>query len=206
MNDPLIIMSGNLVDKPELRFTPTGQAVARFRIGHTPRYRDSQTNEWKDGDSIFLTCNVWRDQAENAAASLKKGMRVNVTGRLKQRSYEVKEGERAGEKRTVYEIEVDEVSPSLRAATAEVTRTRNNDQGAPDDWQNATRQRPTAPTPAGPADQSWPTEPGTDAGWPAGQGQPAMAGTPAGAPPEGTPWNGYGWPGQPQGQPGQPPF
>ncbi|MFI7644326.1 single-stranded DNA-binding protein [Nonomuraea sp. NPDC049400] len=203
MNEPIIILSGNLVDKPELRFTPTGQAVARFRIGNTPRYRDSQNaNEWKDGESLFLTCNVWRGQAENAAATLEKGMRVNVTGRLRQRSYETKEGE----SRTVYEIEVDEVSPSLRNATAQVTRTRNFDQGAPEDWQSATRQRPPAPAPAGYADQNWQTAPGPEAGWAAQEGQHAMAGAPAGAPPAGGAWNGYGYgvPNQPQGQPGQP--
>ncbi|MFI9552206.1 single-stranded DNA-binding protein [Nonomuraea endophytica] len=117
--DTVITIVGNLVDDPELRFTPTGQAVARFRIASTPRFMDRQTNEWKDGESLFLTCNVWRQAAENAAESLQRGMRVIVQGRLKQRSYETKEGE----KRTVYEVEVDEVGPSLRNATAKVNRT-----------------------------------------------------------------------------------
>jgi single-strand DNA-binding protein len=112
--DTVITLVGNLVDDPELRFTPSGAAVAKFRLASTPRYLDKQTNEWKDGESLFLTCNVWRQAAENCAESLQRGMRVIVQGRLKQRSYETKEGE----KRTVYEVEVDEVGPSLRSATA----------------------------------------------------------------------------------------
>jgi len=108
--DTVITIVGNLVDDPELRFTPNGAAVAKFRIASTPRYLDKATNEWKDGDSLYLSCNVWRQAAENVAESLTRGMRVIVQGRLKQRSYETKEGE----KRTVYEIEVDEVGPSLR--------------------------------------------------------------------------------------------
>jgi single-strand DNA-binding protein len=113
-----ITLVGNLVDDPELRFTPSGQAVANFRIASTPRTFDRQTNEWKDGDSLYLTCNVWRQYAENVAESLTKGMRVIVQGRLKQRSYETREGE----KRTVFEVEVDEVGPALRSATAKVTK------------------------------------------------------------------------------------
>jgi single-strand DNA-binding protein len=116
--DTQITIAGNLVDDPELRFTPAGQAVARFRIASTPRFRDNTTGEWKDGDSLFLTCNVWRQAAENAAESLTRGMRVIVAGRLRQRSYETKEGE----KRTVYEVEVDDVGPSLRNASAKVNR------------------------------------------------------------------------------------
>ena len=111
-------MVGNLVNDPELRFTPSGAAVAKFTIASTPRYLDKNTNEWKDGDSLFLACNIWRQAAENVAESLTKGMRVIVSGRLKQRSYETKEGE----KRTVFEVEVDEVGPSLRNATAKVTK------------------------------------------------------------------------------------
>src|SRR5919199_155208 len=117
--DTNITLVGNLVDDPELRFTPSGAAVAKFRIASTPRYLDKQTNEWKDGESLFLTCNVWRQAAENVAESLTRGMRVIVQGRLKQRSYETREGE----KRTVYEIEVDEVGPSLKSATAKVNKT-----------------------------------------------------------------------------------
>jgi single-strand DNA-binding protein len=118
--DTTITLIGNLVDDPELRFTPSGAAVAKFRVASTPRYLDRTTNEWKDGESLFLQCNIWRQAAENVAESLTKGMRVILTGRLKQRSYETKEGE----KRTVFEVEVDEVGPSLRNATAKVTRTQ----------------------------------------------------------------------------------
>jgi single-strand DNA-binding protein len=116
--DTQITIAGNLVDDPELRFTPAGQPVARFRVASTPRFRDNATGEWKDGDSLFLTCNVWRQAAENVAESLNRGMRVIVSGRLRQRSYETKEGE----KRTVYEVEVDDVGPSLRNASAKVNR------------------------------------------------------------------------------------
>jgi len=116
--DTQITVIGNLVDDPQLRYTPTGQAVANFRVASTPRFMDRQTNEWKDGDSLFLSCNVWRQAAENVAESLQRGMRVIVSGRLRQRSYETKEGE----KRTVYEVEVDEVGPSLRNASAKVVR------------------------------------------------------------------------------------
>ena len=100
--DTTITMIGNLVDDPELRFTPSGAAVAKFRVASTPRYLDKQTNEWKDGESLFLQCQIWRQAAENVAESLTKGMRVILSGRLKQRSYETKEGE----KRTVFEVEV----------------------------------------------------------------------------------------------------
>ena len=116
--DTQITIAGNLVEDPELRFTPAGQPVARFRVASTPRFRDNSTGEWKDGDSLFLTCNVWRQAAENAAESLTRGMRVIVAGRLRQRSYETKEGE----KRTVYEVEVDDVGPSLRNASAKVNK------------------------------------------------------------------------------------
>ena len=117
--ETVITVVGNLVDDPELRFTPSGAAVANFRIASTPRVMDRQTNEWKDGDALFLSCSVWRQAAENVAESLQKGMRVVVQGRLKQRQYETREGE----KRTVVELDVDEVGPSLKYATAKVTRT-----------------------------------------------------------------------------------
>ena len=123
--DTQITIAGNLVGDPELRYTQTGQAVASFRVASTPRYRDNATGDWKDGESLFLSCNVWRQAAENAAESLQRGMRVIVTGRLKQRSYETREGE----KRTVYEIEVDEVGPSLRNASAKVTRSSRSSGG-----------------------------------------------------------------------------
>lgn len=116
--ETVITVVGNLVDDPELRFTPSGAAVANFRIASTPRTFDRQTNEWKDGDALFLSCSVWRQAAENVAESLQRGMRVIVQGRLKQRSYETREGE----KRTVVELEVDEVGPALAFATAKVTR------------------------------------------------------------------------------------
>src|SRR5450755_2181583 len=123
--DTQITIVGNLVDDPQLRYTPTGNAVANFRVASTPRFLDKATNEWKDGDSLFLTCNVWRQPAENVAESLQRGMRVIVSGRLRQRSYETREGE----KRTVYEIEVDEVGPSLRNASAKVTRSTRSGAG-----------------------------------------------------------------------------
>src|SRR5688500_11704189 len=158
--DTVITLVGNLVDDPELRFTPSGAAVAKFRLASTPRYLDRQTNEWKDGESLFLTCNVWRQAAENVAETLQRGMRVVVQGRLKQRSYETKEGE----KRTVFEVEVDEVGPSLRNATAKVTKTTRSGGGfgggsapaggfggqqAEDPWATP------APAPQGAAAGSW---------------------------------------------------
>ena len=123
--DTQITIAGNLVDDPELRFTPAGQPVARFRVASTPRFRDNSTGEWKDGDSLFLTCNVWRQAAENVAESLTRGTRVIVSGRLRQRPYETKEGE----KRTVYEVEVNDVGPSLRNASAKVNRIARNGPG-----------------------------------------------------------------------------
>src|SRR5919106_1517745 len=123
--DTQITLVGNLVEDPNLRFTASGQAVASFRIASTPRFLDKATNEWKDGESLFLSCNVWRQAAENVAESLQRGMRVIVQGRLRQRSYETREGE----KRTVYEVEVDEVGPSLRNATAKVNKTQRGGGG-----------------------------------------------------------------------------
>lgn len=116
--EPTITIVGNLVDDPELRFTPAGVAVANFRVASTPRSFDKQSNEWKDGEAVFLSCSVWRQYAENVAESLTKGARVIVAGRLKQRSYETN----AGEKRTVYEIDVEDVGPALRNATAKVAK------------------------------------------------------------------------------------
>ncbi|MFD3684590.1 single-stranded DNA-binding protein [Nocardiopsis sp. NPDC058631] len=120
-----ITLVGNLVDDPELRFTPSGAAVANFRVASTPRTFDKQSGEWKDGESMFLTCTVWRQYAENVAESLQRGMRVIVQGRLKQRSYETQQGE----KRTVFEIDVEEVGPALRSATAKVTKTQRQGGG-----------------------------------------------------------------------------
>jgi len=116
--DTIITVVGNLTADPELRFTPSGAAVANFTVASTPRMFDRQTNEWKDGEALFMRCNVWRQAAENVAESLTRGARVVVTGRLKQRSFETKEGE----KRTVIELEVDEIGPSLRYATAKVNK------------------------------------------------------------------------------------
>ena len=124
-NETVITVVGNLTDAPELRFTPNGAAVANFTVASTPRMFDRQTNEWKDGEALFLRCSVWREAAENVAATLTKGMRVIVQGRLKQRSYE----DREGNKRSSYELDVDEVGPSLQWATAQVTRARRGGGG-----------------------------------------------------------------------------
>jgi single-strand DNA-binding protein len=116
--ETIITVVGNLTDDPELRFTPSGAAVAKFRVASTPRTLDRASGEWKDGEPLFLACNIWRQAAENVAESLQRGARVIVTGRLRQRSYETREGE----KRTVMELEVDEIGPSLRYATAKVQK------------------------------------------------------------------------------------
>jgi single-strand DNA-binding protein len=140
--ETVITVVGNLTGDPELRFTPSGAAVANFTIASTPRNFDKQTNEWKDGDTLFLNCSIWRQAAENVAESLQKGMRVVAQGRLKQRSYETREGE----KRTVVELDVEEVGPSLKYATAKVARvTRGGGGGGfgggDDPWAN----QPAAP-------------------------------------------------------------
>jgi single-strand DNA-binding protein len=118
--ETVITVVGNLTADPELRFTPSGAAVASFTIASTPRTFDKNSNEWKDGDALFMRCSIWRQAAENVAESLQRGMRVVASGRLKQRSFETREGE----KRTVVEMDVDEVGPSLRYATAKVNRTQ----------------------------------------------------------------------------------
>ncbi|MCD0445806.1 single-stranded DNA-binding protein [Glycomyces sp. A-F 0318] len=125
--DTTITVVGNLVDDPELRYTPSGAAVAKFRIASTPRTFDKETNGWKDGEAMFLTCSVWRQYAENVSESLSKGTRVIVQGNLKQRSYETAQGE----KRTVYEIDVEEVGPALRFATATVAKAGAGGRKAP---------------------------------------------------------------------------
>jgi single-strand DNA-binding protein len=167
--ETVITVVGNLVDDPELRFTPSGAAVANFRIASTPRTFDRQTNEWKDGDALFLTCSVWRQAAENVAESLQKGMRVVVQGRLKSRQYETREGE----KRTVFEIDVDEVGPSLKYATAKVTRTQRSGGGGGYGAQQGGGQ---------PANDPWatPAPQGAPSGGQAGGGQ--SGGDPWGAP------------------------
>ncbi|ALD65405.1 single-stranded DNA-binding protein [Glutamicibacter soli] len=123
--ETVITVIGNLTADPELRFTPSGSAVANFTIASTPRTFDRQTNEWKDGEALFLRASVWREAAENVAETLTKGMRVIAQGRLRSRSYDTKEGER----RTVMELEVDEIGPSLRFASAKVTRTQRSGGG-----------------------------------------------------------------------------
>jgi single-strand DNA-binding protein len=123
--DTVITIIGNLTADPELRFTPSGAAVANFTVASTPRMFDRQSNEWKDGETLFMRCSVWRDAAENVAESLQRGMRVIASGRLKSRSYETKEGE----KRTVVEMDVDEIGPSLRSATAKVNKTQRGGGG-----------------------------------------------------------------------------
>ena len=149
--DTVITVVGNLTDDPELRLTSSGAAVANFTVASTPRFFDKQTNDWKDGDALFLRCSIWRQAAENVAESLQRGARVVVQGRLKQRSYETREGE----KRTVYELDVDEVGPSLRYATAKVTKaTRSSGAGgggggapssppADDPWSSAPAAQPS---------------------------------------------------------------
>jgi single-strand DNA-binding protein len=159
--DTIITLVGNLVDDPELRFVASGAAVAKFRIASTPRKFDKDTATWTDEESLFLTCNVWRQPAENVAESLQRGMRVIVQGRLRQRSYETKEGE----KRTVFEVEVEEVGPSLRGATAKVTRANRQQPGG--GQQGGQQQRPS-----GPQDDPWaPSGAPTQGGWGAPQGQ-----------------------------------
>ena len=165
--ETVITVVGNLVDDPELRFTPSGAAVANFRIASTPRTFDRQTNEWKDGDALFLSCSVWRQAAENVAESLQRGMRVIVQGRLKQRSYETREGE----KRTVVELEVDEVGPALTFATAKVTRaSRSGGGGGYSGGGQSGRRRSRRPQSGG-GDDPWAT-PAPPAGRRSGAARP----------------------------------
>lgn len=148
--ETIITLVGNLVEDPELRFTPSGAAVANFRVASTPRTFDRQSGEWRDGDTLFITCNAWRQSAENVAESLQRGMRVIVQGRFKARSFETREGE----KRTVFEIDVDDVGPSLRSATAKVTKTTRSQggfSGGNDPWANAGQPVGDQASPASPA-------------------------------------------------------
>jgi single-strand DNA-binding protein len=178
--ETVITVVGNLVDDPELRFTPSGAAVANFRIASTPRTFDRQSNEWKDGEALFLSCSVWRQAAENVAESLQKGMRVVVQGRLKQRSYETREGE----KRTVVELEVDEVGPSLKYATAKVARVQRSgggggyggSQGGDDPWASSPAQSGAQPGAQAPQ--------GGQGGWGGQQG----GGQPQGGQSQNDPW------------------
>ena len=167
-----ITVIGNLTSDPELRFTPSGAAVANFTIASTPRTFDRQSNEWKDSETLFLRASIWREAAENVAESLTKGMRVIVSGRLKSRTYDTKEGE----KRTVMELEVDEIGPSLRYANAKVQRTQRSNAGG-----------------------------SVGAGSGAGYGQQQGGQAPQGQP-QGGGWNGQGQQGAPQGAPGHDPW
>ena len=182
-----ITVIGNLVDDPELRFTPSGAPVANFRIASTPRTFDRQTNEWKDGDTLFLACAVWRQAAENVAESLQRGMRVIVQGRLKSRQYETREGE----KRTVFEIDVEEVGPSLRSASAKVTKTTRSGGGGGYSGGGGGGYSGGSGQSSAPADDPWaspaPAQGGGTSGW-GGQpqgGQPAGGGQSA---PPNDPW------------------
>jgi single-strand DNA-binding protein len=149
--DVTVTVVGNLTNDPELRFTPSGAAVANFTVASTPRILDKATNEWKDGDALFLRCSIWRQAAENVAESLQKGARVIVTGRLRQRSYETKEGE----KRTVVECEVDEVGPSLRYATAKVVKGQRG--GGQSGGGGGSYDGPAASSGSQPSDDPWAT-------------------------------------------------
>ena len=161
--DTIITIIGNLTADPELRFTPSGAAVANFTVASTPRSSTGRRNEWKDGETLFMRCSVWRDAAENVAESLHRGTRVIVSGRLKSRSYETKEGE----KRTVIEMEVDEVGPSLRYATAKVTKTQRGGGGGGFGGGRAAASRPRRPV-----GHRW-LRAGAPAGWPGRLGWPA---------------------------------
>jgi single-strand DNA-binding protein len=154
--DTAITICGNLTADPELKYTPTGNGVATFTVASTPRYLDKNTNEWKDGDALFLRCNVWRQAAENVAESLVRGSRVIVVGRLRQRSYETK----TGEKRTVYEVEVDEVGPSLKNASAKITKSeRSRGNGGASYSASAPRDDPWATTQTDGGAADWTSEP-----------------------------------------------
>ncbi|HYB82777.1 MAG TPA: single-stranded DNA-binding protein [Mycobacterium sp.] len=155
--DTNITVVGNLTADPELRFTPSGAAVANFTVASTPRIYDRQSGEWKDGEALFLRCNIWREAAENVAESLTRGSRVIVTGRLKQRSFETREGE----KRTVVEVEVDEIGPSLRYATAKVnkaSRSGGGGGGGGGGFGGGSRQGSGQPS-GGPGDDPWGSAP-----------------------------------------------
>jgi single-strand DNA-binding protein len=153
--DTTITVVGNLTADPELRFTPSGAAVANFTVASTPRIFDRQSSEWKDGEALFLRCNIWREAAENVAESLTRGSRVIVTGRLKQRSFETREGE----KRTVFEVEVDEIGPSLRYATAKVNKASRSGGGFSGGGGGGSRQSVPAAQSSGSGDDPWGSAP-----------------------------------------------
>src|SRR3954453_6198318 len=187
--DTQITVVGNLVDDPELRFTPSGAAGANFRIRSTPRTFGRQANEWKDGEALFLSCSVWRQAAENVAESLQKGMRVVVQGRLKQRSYETREGE----KRTVVELDVEEVGPSLKYATAKVARVQRSGGGGGYGSQGGGGDDPWASSPSqggGQGGQGGQPAGGGQGGQPQGAGQGSWGGQQGGGQPaqQNDPW------------------
>jgi single-strand DNA-binding protein len=154
--DTTITVVGNLTADPELRFTPSGAAVANFTVASTPRIFDRQSSEWKDGEALFLRCNIWREAAENVAESLTRGSRVIVTGRLKQRSFETREGE----KRTVFEVEVEEIGPSLKYATAKVNKAnRSGGGGGGFGGGGGGGSRPAASATSAPAEDPWGSAP-----------------------------------------------
>ena len=170
--ETIITVVGNLTDDPELRFTPSGAAVANFTVASTPRNFDKNTNEWVDGEAMFLRCSIWRQAAENVAESLQRGMRVVVQGRLKARTYETREGE----KRTVFELEVDEIGPSLKFATAKVNRVSR--QGGGGGYSGGGQGDQGGRGGSAPADDPWATPApaaggGGSAGGGAGGGAPA---------------------------------
>jgi single-strand DNA-binding protein len=156
IGDTTITVVGNLTADPDLRFTPSGAAVANFTVASTPRVYDRQSGEWKDGDALVLRCNIWREAAENVAESLTRGSRVIVTGRLRQRSFETREGE----KRTVYEVEVDEIGPSLRYATAKINKVSRGGGGGGFGGGGGGMQSPAAASSGGaPAEDPWGSAP-----------------------------------------------
>jgi single-strand DNA-binding protein len=195
--DTVITIIGNLTADPELRFTPSGAAVANFTVASTPRQFDRQSNEWKDGETLFMRCSVWRDAAENVAESLQRGARVIVAGRLKSRSYETKEGE----KRTVVEMDVDEIGPSLRSATAKVNKTQRGGAGGGGFGGGQGGQggsgwgAPAGGGQAGQAEDPWATGGSTPAGQGAGGqgGQGGGWGQPAASPSAPQGGQGGGW-------------
>lgn len=179
--EPTLPLAGNLASDIELTFTPAGVAVAHFTVASTPRVFDRNTGQWRDGDPLFLRCNIWREAAENAAESLSKGARILLMGRLKQRSYETREGD----KRTVYEVEIDELGPSLRFATAKVTRTgRTGSSGTgftqPDTTTRTSRVNNTPAAAAGQSSNPWAGDADEPAGGRAPWETPVLAGVGAG--------------------------
>jgi single-strand DNA-binding protein len=203
--DTIITVVGNLTGDPELRFTPSGAAVANFTVASTPRTFDRQSNEWKDGETLFMRCSVWREAAENIAESLQRGNRVLVTGRLKSRSYETKEGE----KRTVVELEVDEVGPSLRYATAKVNRTQRSGGGGQGGGWSGGGGGGGGQGGGGQAEDPWATGPSGGSGGSgsgAASGSAPSGGAPGGAGGSGGSGSGSGWGGGGGSSYDEPPF